>query len=589
MANNQAASMAKQGGPNAPVGPDYQDLLEADSEIYLHLRRAFKRGVQDEPVRSNAEFLKARLGEHRGYYKQHFEYEYYHCLCLIAEIFERFGRNDLALETLQIESETITRVAVLKDSSRIDNLAERRILREKVRLVLDWADSNFYRHHLYTQALELARHCERMVKKDICVAHKLPCYGTLAQIYRLKGKIYRQQRRFMEAEQSFGKAIINYYLRAQHRMKRTGREIDALASKPDQAEAEQERKKLQAKQDDDQRLVVRRVAMIMSQGFGWIAYQQGFLQRAHYSYLIPARFQLLDSEDKIVKGYNRLVTCSVLRSMEDSEGWRVSKALSEAREAEQYFRSCDHQRFILRARFEQGHCHLRLNEYERVEELAESIRAYAEQVRDDRWLCNAYLLQARVAKDLGDPKQALEIALKAETKAGQHVGARIEALFLLVEIKLVLHRGSDARADLQAIAKITDGETIHNPLLDARFHFLLAKAYLAEKEFYLAEQAYEAGRLRSEIIEHFFIKQLETEIKEEFERSRQIFTIKITEDSPLDFQTYRPQLLEFLIKQAQLRSKSKTKSDVAQQLGISRQTLLQWEQEIAKTRLESKQ
>jgi hypothetical protein len=61
---------------------------------------------------------------------------------------------------------------------------------------------------------------------------------------------------------------------------------------------------------------------------------------------------------------------------------------------------------------------------------------------------------------------------------------------------------------------------------------------------------------------------------------RESLVIRIGENESLDYDDYRPLLLDFLIRQATTRSKNKTSTEIAKLLGVSRQTLIQWKGEI---------
>ncbi len=606
-----------------------EDLLdpEDESSVYNQIRDSFKRGLLDEGTLGNAELLLESFKRHKAEIERRREYEYLHSLCFIAEIFERVGDSSKALETLGIETPTILSFPYFDPLPQTADLTMRRVMREKIRLVLDWAISRYYRRHEYLTALGIADRCEQLVKDRIYLRDQLPCLGTLAQIYRLKGNIYRQLQLYPEAEKWFGKAIINYYVRAQSRIRERNRDISRLSEGyPRTAEIERKITRLNAELQNDLSLATRRVAMILTQGFGLIAYKQGLLSRAEYTYLLPARLLLLFSESDIVKAYNRLVISSVLRSVADPDGKRALKALSEAQEAERAFEEFNYRRYVLRAKFEQALCYLRMKNRHKAREIADVVRAQAEHLPDHRLAHDSVLLQSRIAEESGSPEDALKLAEEAFSRAEIHGLSKIEAHIHLAEYKFALRDHEAARAELEAAKRINRRRALPTPMtqtnpassnrwvrqdetvelrpnddfdvwspddssdalnqegadiiLDAQIHFLMSRIHLAEGHIHRAEPEWKKGDLLASRIEHAFIKEMRDHIKVELDAFRESLVIRIGEDESLDYDNYRPLLLDFLIKQATTRSKNKTSTEIAKLLGVSRQTLIQWKGEI---------
>jgi tetratricopeptide (TPR) repeat protein len=606
-----------------------EDLLDPEDErsVYNQLRDAFKRGLLDKTTLGAAELLLNTFRRNKAEIERRREYEYLHSLCFIAEIFERVGDTGKALEALGIETPTILSFPHFEPLPTDADLSLRRVMREKIRLVLDWAISRYYRRHEYLTALGIADRCERLVKDRIYLRDQMPCLGTLAQIYRLKGNIYRQLQLYPEAEKWFGKAIINYYVRAQSRIKEGNRDITRLSeAHPQTPEVARKITRLNTELQNDLSLVTRRVAMILTQGFGRIAYRQGLLSRAEYTYLLPARLLLLLSESEIVKAYNRLVISAVLRSVADPDGKRVIKALSEAQEAERTFEEFNYRRYVLRARFEQALCYLRMKNRHQARELADAVREQAERSPYHRLAHDAILLQSRIAEENGSPGAAVELAEEAFRRAELHGLSKIEAHIRLAESKFALGEYEEARAELEVARRINRRRPLPGPvaqsspastnrpargddntelrpnddfdvwrpddisdspvqdgadiILDAQITFLLARIYLAEGQIHRAEPEWNKGDRLASRIEHAFIREMRDKIKYEMDAYRESLVIRIGDDESLDYDDYRPLLLDFLIKQATSRSKNKTSTEIAKLLGVSRQTLIQWRSEI---------
>src|SRR5262245_38700833 len=606
-----------------------EDLLNPEDErsVYNQIRDSFKKGLLDKTTLGNAELLLNAFRRNKAEIERRREYEYLHSLCYIAEIFERVGNTVKALESLGIETSTILSFPHFEPLPTGADPAMRRVMREKIRLVLDWAISRYYRRTEYLTALGIADRCEQLVKDRIYNGDQMPCLGTLAQIYRLRGNIYRQLQLYPEAEKWFGKAIINYYVRAQLRIKERNRDIARLsADYPRTPELERKIARLNAELQNDLSLATRRVAMILTQGFGRIAYRQGLLSRAEYTYLLPARLLLLLSESEIVKAYNRLVISAVLRSVADPDGKRVVKALNEAQEAEGTFEEFNYRRYVLRARFEQALCYMRMKNRHKAREIADAVREQAERLPDHRLAHDSIILQSRIAEENGSPGAAFELAEEAFRLAELHGLSKIEAHIRLAESKFALGEHEEARAELEAARRVNRRSPLPRPvaqtspassnrptrqddnielrpnddfdawrpddlsdsaghdgadiILDAQIHFLLARIHLAEGHIHRAEPEWNKGDRLASRIEHAFIKEMRDKIKDEMDSYRESLVIRIGENESLDYDDYRPLLLDFLIRQATSRSKNKTSTEIAKLLGVSRQTLIQWRGEI---------
>jgi tetratricopeptide (TPR) repeat protein len=608
-----------------------EDLLNPEEElsVYNQIRDSFKKGLLDKATLSAAENLLEIFRRNKAEIERRREYEYMHSLCFIAEIFERVGDTSRALEALSLETATILSFPNFEPLPHWADLNTRRVMREKIRLVLDWAISRYYQRNDYTTAFGIADKCEQLVKDRVYLRDQLPCLGTLAQIYRLKGNIYRQLQLYPEAEKWFGKAIINYYVRTQSRIKERNQEIARLSEdNPRTPEVEKKIARLRTELQNDLSLATRRVAMILTQGFGRIAYMQGQLSRAEYTYLLPARLLLLLSESDIVKAYNRLVISAVLRSVDDPDGKRALKALNEAKEAERAFEEFNYRRYVLRARFEQAQCYRRMKNHYQASEMTAAVREQAEQTTDHRLAHDAILFQSKIALETGSPNRALELAEEALRRAELYRLSEVEAHIHLAESKFELGKYEEARAEIEAAAQINrrspppgiptrisaafrkrsarrddnselrpnddfeagfqdnsadlHGRTGADIILQAQIHFLLAKIHLAEGRIHRAQPEWDMGDQLAGRIEYSFIKEMRNEIKADMDSYRESLVIRIREDESLDYDDYRPQLLDFLIKQATIRSKNKTATEIAKLLGVSRQTLIQWRSEIEK-------
>src|SRR5499426_2334634 len=128
-----------------------EDLLNPEDElsVYNQIRDSFKKGLLDKTTLGNAELLLNAFRRNKAEIERRREYEYLHSLCYIAEIFERVGDSVKALESLGIETSTILSFPHFEPLPTGADLAQRRVMREKIRLVIDWAISRYYRRTEY--------------------------------------------------------------------------------------------------------------------------------------------------------------------------------------------------------------------------------------------------------------------------------------------------------------------------------------------------------------------------------------------------------------------------------------------------------
>jgi DNA-binding NtrC family response regulator len=80
-------------------------------------------------------------------------------------------------------------------------------------------------------------------------------------------------------------------------------------------------------------------------------------------------------------------------------------------------------------------------------------------------------------------------------------------------------------------------------------------------------------------VEHEYLRSLASDVAREVNELNKDFVLEATPTLDLKYRDHQKALRRFLLDQADQRGK-RTKEEVAETLGISRQTLFEWEREL---------
>lgn len=543
------------------------------SKSTLERVRELDRFITDNDV-AIQRFIKKRDEDHV------MELRYLKSRCMTAEVFDQFGFVQEAKDASQEGADFLKEIPSEIDAS-VQLTQSREILREKVRLCIDYAQTHFYREHDYPMAQSAVFRCRNFVEQVLQKKGEFNCYGTLGQIYYVAGKIYRQQNDYGAAEDCFSLSIENYYHRAQ--------------SKIEQLRAGANSWQRQRDVDDDLALTRLKAGISLALGIGWINYARGHLQQALNTNINPARVLLLHARDELSSAYVDLIDSSITRALSNKDAAKLERAIELAQRAYRVFRENEHWRYVGRAAWELGLAHFYTGNLDEAEERAQKVEAIALQSNDQRWVCNALILRSRIEHKRGqlNEPQRIETYLSAEELASsarrnaneqRQTLCEINALITRSAIRIDLGRAGEAREDLEkalALNKKSNSPKMGNtanPKVEALCYLYLSRSHARESERFKAHEYFLRWKGLERDVEHIYVRELAHEVEQEINRLKKDFVIKAGSDIDLDYKKLKKGLQRFLLQEA--KSSPQEKQEIAERLGISRQTLLKWEREL---------
>lgn len=592
--------MGARGKQSIRRGKDLQ--VEAEFREYSEKARStFKNGITNAAERREMEEFAAFLNQHRSYLDERFRKQYLLSASFAAEALELFGSHDKSTRLIEpLVGEVRDRLEQLSDEVDQEswlNLEWRMTKREEIRLMINFAQIVLYRLHKYDQADAVIKKCREWLK---FIHHKtyFPCYGTQAQLAYVEGKVARQRHDLKTAQLKFEEAIRFQCLRFEQ----------SCAEYENQTDPEMEgqaKKKL----EDERKFTIRRLAIGLSRGLGWLFHEQGAVTRAQDSYVLPARLLLMQSEDKVTKAYADLLYASILRTLATKGDERLQRAIVNVRRAQEYFEEVGHERYLTRARFEEALCRLRMGDFDLAERLVAKVQSWADKNDDKPWQCQAMVIKAQIELERGDHNKSLDLAkeaLEIADNCNQPV-RKIDAHFACAEAYLKLCRQeaqtgnkerlrlefNNVRKELEQAEEIhrqisRHNETSANPKLSAVIHLLRAQAWAIVGNPHQAGDHFQLWKKIEDRIEHQDIKDLAREAQTEIDKMShdQDFVLSPQEALEMGYKEIQRRLREYLIKQAERkvavegRDLTKHREEVAKQLDLSRQGLHLWERQI---------
>jgi tetratricopeptide (TPR) repeat protein len=333
----------------------------------------------------------------------------------------------------------------------------------------------------------------------------------------------------------------------------------------DETSDEDEKVQRRLRFDQEKAQVARRTALCLALGLGWISYTQGLLRHA-LPFVLTAQTLLCATNDWINKAYVELLYGSIQRSMAGYDVAKLAEAIQILLRPYGIFER--HLPYRSRAAWELALASLYSSKYLEAENYLEEVRRIAEDAEDERWQCNAMILESRIHRRKRDPLKAANVASDALRKAhdaGQ-VLCEIDALITRGEARLDLGDYRDARSDFTDALK--QGNS--NAQTQAVCHLHLADTALKENNIRLAEEHYSEWQKVEHYVENAIVQALAENVGSAIAQQRSDFVIPWTSDD-LNFEHHVDLLWEFLLKQA--RRKHTSKDQIARVLGVSRQTL----------------
>ena len=475
--------------------------------------------------------------------------------CTLAEAYDYFGEIESSDKLLTEGSKTFYQLKALEGVEPPD----RKIKREQIRFCLNHAYVFLYRAHKYEEAKERILWCRDFVKNMLSDKEVFPCYGTLAQAEFFLGRTYRRLNQYDEAEECFGRAIEYYYKRAKRK----------------QEECENN----ESKRQEEITFSNYKSAICLGIGLGWVNFARGHLKKAILHNILPERVWLVDTEDKLHIAYLDLLYGSAKRS----EGGRkdnanLREAIQSIESAYQVFVEHNHVPNIAHAALELSLAYLYAGEVNEARSKLTEMESKLGEGDKSRWECPRLLLLSRISRERGDYLEAEKLATKALEHAKQEqVPYKIEARIVRSEARISLKENEKARTDLlKALDLNESGKKQANPKVEAVCQLHLARIYAREHDGREANRCFNRWKELEKEVEHKIIHEIARDVEKEIEGLSKDFVIP-ADVKNLSYNDHLKRLQEFLVDQAKQRTR--TIQETTRELGISRQTLHQWQKE----------
>ncbi|HYX71379.1 MAG TPA: hypothetical protein VE732_01300 [Nitrososphaera sp.] len=512
--------------------------------------------------------------------KEHeIEIRYLKSRCMAAEIFDQFGLIDEAGEACKEGAEILKQFVLTSNTPCKAPENEKPLLREKIRLCIDYAQMHYYRKHKYAAAKKIVLTCRDLVENKLQDEKKFHCFGTLGQIYYLAAKIHRQQYDYAKAEEYFSLAIENYHRRAELKIRDYKKSLETYPYLIQQETA----------------LSSLKSGIALALGIGWLNYSRGHLHQALYNNINPARILLLQAHDELSEAYINLIEAAIKRALSCNDVQSLERAAELAEKSYDTFRKNNHRRYMARAAWEQGLTYFDLGQLSEAEEKAREVQAIAAESSDNRWSCNSLILRSRIERRRGSlnekarPRKCLEaekLASMALSIADEHnqIFCKINALITRSVTRIDMGRFKEARQDLENALALNEesstskGAKAANPKIEALCYLSLARSYAREREGLKAQEYLLKWNKLEKEVEHEYVRELANTVSKEIADLKTDFVIKAESSLDLNYKCHAKGLRAFLMAQAKV--KAHEKQEVARLLGISRQTLFEWEREM---------
>jgi tetratricopeptide (TPR) repeat protein/DNA-binding protein Fis len=393
-----------------------------------------------------------------------------------------------------------------------------------------------------------------------------------------------------KAFRSFGtQAWITYYLGAVYRILEKHNLAEGMYTQT----LELLYKRGKYEQREDERLfMIRRQAMAIGLGLGWVSASRGALQRSQNA-LTTARSLLTGIKDPIVPYYVDLLYGITMRCKAGRNQEKLREAVDILVAARKSFETHKQHRFVPAASWELSQAYNLLEEFEEADKCLKKVADYAEELRHPKWLINVHIQRSRVARNQKDYNAALSHAQRAlnEAMTCKSVLPITTAYITLGEAKfesLKAQGGNPnyetARADfenaLELITRSQDNEEKSyypsNPKIVAVCELRIAQCFARDTDEIKARLHFTRWEILRPIVEHEFVREMGEQVKREIEELSMNFTISARNSNEWDYVANVTRLRNWLLNQA-LRQTKRNYSKAAELLGVKRGTLYQWQ------------
>jgi tetratricopeptide (TPR) repeat protein len=344
--------------------------------------------------------------------------------------------------------------------------------------------------------------------------------------------------------------------------------------------------------------IIRKQAMVIGIGFGWINLTRGFLRRAENT-LITARSLMARSSDPLVPSYIELLYGTIKRCRAGTDPTKLQNSIESLSLARDKFEEISHPRYVARACWELCLAYILLGGYQAAREHLDVVAEHAKQTGHPKWLTNVSIGRSRILRGEGDIAGALEQAKLAIQSAEGCKSAlpMVDAYITLGEIMLLAAEDPEqenvnyhsAREVFEAAREIAlesshtewaDGQP-SNPKIVAVCTLRIAQCHAREwEETKAKEYLAEWDALRSNV-EHEWVRELAGRVREEIDSLSMNFTVPANNKHKWNYAENIGTLQQWLLAQALRESKGSVK-EAADLIGVERATLYQWQDKSRK-------
>jgi tetratricopeptide (TPR) repeat protein len=393
---------------------------------------------------------------------------------------------------------------------------------------------------------------------------EFPCYGTQSILTYHLGSIYRVLERHNLAEDMYTRCLELLYQRAT------------------------------SQNDPSERLfIIRKQAMAIGIGYGWINATRGSLRRAENA-LTTARSLLAGIDDPIVPPFIELLYGTIKRCRAGKNKERLTRAIESLAHAKASFDERGHDRYIPRACWELALAFNLLGDFEEVQKNLDRVDEYAEKVGHAKWKTNVNILRSRLQRNRGDYSGALKEAEAAVIKAQdcKSVLPLTDAYITRGEAKLALVEAQNNSAESYEAARKDFEKALDligtyqaeehqpgfpsNPKIAGVCQLRIAQCFVRDGDETNARMHFATWEVLRPSVEHEWVRELAEEVKTELNGLQMNFTISAKDPTEWNYVRNVAQLRNWLMTQS-LRYTKRNYSAAAELIGVKRGTLYQWQ------------
>jgi len=437
---------------------------------------------------------------------------------------------------------------------------ERRLLRQQIWLLLH-AGMVEYRRGSFDNALEIFATCDRVGREHLATACD-PAWGTRARAQYSLGLVYRERLEVQNALKHFTASVENAW-----------KSIDIV---PDNRPCELSK--------------LTYVAIAKNLGLG-LAFMYATIGRPDLAFplLVSAKSILQPLDEKLISAYVDVIYANVLRGLPGNPKTRMEEVLALLKRSYSTFRREDHVLYQARAAYYLALSHLQrarpdesvplssagAKDLELAEAYTEDLKRQSDQSGDIRFGQYRFVLRSRIQRKRDELDEAEETATQAIEVAATKSAVLTDALLSRGEVRLRRGDLKGAGSDFEQVLRETS-----NPRVRAICLLQLCRLHSRAGNYQQAAMRMTQFEDIEDSVTHLQLEVLAREARAEMASMSGDLVLRLT-DGSLDAAKAEHLVRRFLVNWA--RARSRTDTDAAKLLGISRPTFYNWYQSVQDT------